>query len=83
MHDVEGGLLGGHMSTQVKHKPILFSQACSSPLKLCLAAGQTDIHEDRQPITTQSVRYHKLPPSGCYMSATSQLGYMARVGSNV
>ncbi len=29
---VQGGLLGGHKSTPVKHKHILFPPACSSPL---------------------------------------------------
>ncbi len=40
-----------HKSTPVKHKHMLFPQACSSP---------GPVHVNGQPLTTQSVRYHSL-----------------------
>ncbi len=71
---------GANKSTPVKHKHTVFLPACSSPIiteaiPACHLAGQ--VHENGQPITTQSVRYHSLSstisfrPRGCFVPATS------------
>ncbi len=76
MQAVQGGLLGGHKSTPVKHKHMLFSPACSSPLITEDLAGSWPgqyMRMDNIVCTVpQSVLYYKLPPPRVFLPATSQ-----------
>ncbi len=89
-HAVQGGLLGGHKSTPVQHKLILFPPACSSTLKTEVLPGswRASTWEQTAPkktacMVSQTVRYRKLPPPRvlrvCYQPGQATW----RVGSNI
>ncbi len=92
MQAVQGGLLGGHKSTSVKHN-IYYSPQPAAPHLNWSSAWQLagPLYENRQPLTTQSVQWtvsqpvqhHKLPPQReihvCYRPGQAKW----RIGSNV
>ncbi len=76
---VQGGLLGGHRSTSVKHKHILFPPACSSShITEALPSSwpgqnmRTDNPEQQSQYSTSSLSASNASKGGSYMSPTSQ-----------
>ncbi len=56
---VQIGLSGGHKSTPVKHKHMLFPQPAAYHWRSAGQLGRA-VHENGQPLTTQSVLYYSL-----------------------
>ncbi len=81
MQAVQGGLLGGHKSSPVRHKYMLYSTDFSSPLimKICRPRPQLVFTFDNRfsspgCAAQQSVRYIIFRLQASYLSATSHTG---------
>ncbi len=78
MQAVQGGLLGGHKSTPVEHKNMLFPPACSSPLitedRPGSWPGQYMGRTSSNNTVPKSIQdqYHKLPAPIVLKTTTSQ-----------